>query len=979
MRRELKFNQSLRVRWLLPLLAFLLLPAGMQAEDYGLTVAGTQVTSDNAANVLGDDLTEEGSVPTVTFDYATNTLTLNGAEIDMSNNSTGYAIESSIDNLTVKLKGYNQITIADGSNLPYAFRYNGASDLASLTFVQEADVVVYDTNAFGMLSISGIYQRDNIASGYKVSNIFVEEETTGWQVEEYGSQYSTYNSVYIKYIEYYNLWKDSFRFNSSNLNPDSGGMHYIPATNTLHIENYNYPGTFKSGMQELTMEICGSNISIYNGGFECVADNPGRLVIRADKNSSEVNKIVIDSEDQKGVFTGFSEVSIEEPLRLTTPSEMPATWDANVTSVVITDGMDLMIGNNPVTMSNYNDVLGDGTVSFDVNNNTLMLNNANIGDGGQDPMEIPGIVYSGTADLTINLMGKNTISGMGGCEAIRYDSQENTAPRLLFDKGDNLTCSLQLNAVGTTVISGFSEIQGVNGINASEGNRLKLDSEDKVLYSNENGLYVDAETNLQPVMNASIIATQQRADIVWKAGDNDYSYEIDGSVVTADAGGYYIYTNGKTPWLYNPDKNVVTFSSSDESVATIDEEGTITFVGMGRTTISATVAETDELLETTSSFTLKVYPENAVFEEEFALLFPGETVTITCPQKDAEIWYYTGEQSRDDAVKYTSPIALTEIGETNFMAFTKFTKNDEVFESSTSVSGRFVVFEQPTISVASGTFNDDVEVTIGKLPTRYGTQVCYYFDDELSDDIYTSTDMLEQTKYHVYVEDEVIKIVESKILKVFIMEQDSGRYYKKKAAEAEYTVIPKTQLNISYASNSREWASYYADEKSLETPAGLQAYVVTEVQETGVTTSPISYIPLGEGVLLKRTTTVTEPIMAKALMEDGAAVTGNMLKGTAENKSVNTENGDVYVLYNDGFTRAPSGSIPAHRAYLVLNNESAGARLLIWEEEEATTAVGRVRCDSVATESPLYNLNGQRVSKPTKGLYISKGKKYIVK
>ncbi len=641
----------------------------------------------------------------------------------------------------------------------------------------------------------------------------------------------------------------------------------------------------------------------------------------------------------------------------------------------------IMLLGERITELNVTDVFGDGTVSYDADSNTLTLNSASIGNGGTnpEPVEFPGIDYSGTADLTISLKGNNTIQGLGGCEAIRYNGSENNSPTLIFAKGDTHTCTLQLNAEQSSVIStGFGDVRGINGINAAKDNNLKINTESTVLYSKDNGLYVNADTHLEPVTSANIVSVQVRADIVWKAGEGNYSYEIDDSEVTADAGGYYIYTNGETPWLNNPDNLAVTFSSSDESVATIDSKGTITFVGMGRTTISATVAETDELLETTSSFTLKVYPENAEFEKMFDLLFPGETVTITCKTADAEIWYYTGNQSRDDAVKYTGPIVLTTIGETNIMAFTKSTKNDEVFESSTAVSGRFVVFEQPTISVASGTFNDDVEVTIGKLPTRYGTQVCYYFNDELSDDIYTSTDMLDETKYHVYVEDEVIKIIESKILKVFIMEQDSGKYYKKKAAEEEYTVIPKTELNISYAQNSREWASYYADEKSLETPTGLQAYVVTEVQETGVTTSPISYIPQGEGILLKRTENIQEPIMAKAFMDVEPETASNKLKGTATSKSVKTENGDVYVLYNDGFTRAPSGSIPAHRAYLVLNDESAGARLLIWEDEE-TTGVSSVETESRQNNDTYYNLNGQRVNKPTKGLYICKGKKHIVK
>ena len=51
---------------------------------------------------------------------------------------------------------------------------------------------------------------------------------------------------------------------------------------------------------------------------------------------------------------------------------------------------------------------------------------------------------------------------------------------------------------------------------------------------------------------------------------------------------------------------VVTYTSSDESVATIDENGNITLVGQGTTTITASVAETEIYLADSKSFTLTV-------------------------------------------------------------------------------------------------------------------------------------------------------------------------------------------------------------------------------------------------------------------------------------------------------------------------------------------------------------------------------------
>lgn len=69
------------------------------APHYPLWVRSTQVTPDNKTNVLGDQVD-----PTVSFDYDSRTLTLNGAFIDNSN-----AIESNLDKLIIKLKGNNTV------------------------------------------------------------------------------------------------------------------------------------------------------------------------------------------------------------------------------------------------------------------------------------------------------------------------------------------------------------------------------------------------------------------------------------------------------------------------------------------------------------------------------------------------------------------------------------------------------------------------------------------------------------------------------------------------------------------------------------------------------------------------------------------------------------------------------------------------------------------------------------------------------
>ena len=69
---------------------------------------------------------------------------------------------------------------------------------------------------------------------------------------------------------------------------------------------------------------------------------------------------------------------------------------------------DIFVGSEVVTSENAEDVLGDGTVSFDFETNTLTLNNASIQG---DSFEGLGTgIYAFGTDLTIDLVGDNVVS-----------------------------------------------------------------------------------------------------------------------------------------------------------------------------------------------------------------------------------------------------------------------------------------------------------------------------------------------------------------------------------------------------------------------------------------------------------------------------------------------------------------------------------------------------------------------------------------
>ena len=138
-------------------LVTLLLPLGTWAEDYDITVAGVQVTSDNATSgITGDNITG-----TVTFDAMSNTLTLDGATIE------GSIVSSIVGNLTVHLIGTN--TVNSGSVA--AFLQTNAAVMRSLTFTAAEGAMLLTDNprTDGDASIYSGFSEPSVPEGYVFS------------------------------------------------------------------------------------------------------------------------------------------------------------------------------------------------------------------------------------------------------------------------------------------------------------------------------------------------------------------------------------------------------------------------------------------------------------------------------------------------------------------------------------------------------------------------------------------------------------------------------------------------------------------------------------------------------------------------------------------------------------------------------------------------------------------------------------------
>lgn len=116
------------------------------------------------------------------------------------------------------------------------------------------------------------------------------------------------------------------------------------------------------------------------------------------------------------------------------------------------ESLGLSVGGVTVTKGNASDILGDGTVSYDVSTNTLTLNNLTATYSGN-------YIESSLATLNIDLLGENKIDCT---DAAIYNTYNNAS--LYFKSTDTYYGSLSINSIG---VSGATLYSGFNNTNVA--------------------------------------------------------------------------------------------------------------------------------------------------------------------------------------------------------------------------------------------------------------------------------------------------------------------------------------------------------------------------------------------------------------------------------------------------------------------------------------------------------------------------------
>ena len=171
--------------------------------------------------------------------------------------------------------------------------------------------------------------------------------------------------------------------------------------------------------------------------------------------------------------------------------------------------------------------------------------------------------------------------------------------------------------------------------------------------------------------------------------------------------------------------------------------------------------------------------------------------------------------------------------------------------------------------------------------------------------------------------------------------------------------------------------STYCSENRLDISktTGVTAYIVNNVTETTVELQEVSVIPAETGFILKGTGNALYDLYKTEGVADD--VSGNQLHGTltatlapSNTFALSTKKGVT------GFYPVNTGlMIPAHKAYLTATGSMARSLSIDGE------VTGILNVDSYvnAIPSEYYSIHGIKVVRPTKGIYISNGKKVVIK
>jgi hypothetical protein len=925
--------------------------------NYNLTVAGSPVTSANAGNILkgGDNDGKVSFTPANETDNTPATLTLDGATI---NYSVGNVIISTLDQLVVNLVGNSTIDCGGGK------AFNGSASNLSFTT---------SSTSPGSLTMKSTH------SDFGPNNYSEDISSISYQEGMGAIATSNSNPKEVIIAWNYGLTIGGAAVTSASLGEGGSitgfaNAKFAPATTspvtdaTLTLTGVELTGCIEwNNSKALTIALSGPNSISNTSGAAIIGNGDTNSTLKFVKASEEGTcELVLTGKDGV-VISGFSNdayVSSGSGLYYLPES-------TTITSTLLGGGSGTSA--DPFLIKNLNDLknfakyVNEGilTSEFVQLENTIDCSEID----NFEPIGKSNNPFIGTFDGN-----GETISNL----TIEY----NSGAAGLFSKIGEWDYSAEKSIPGSVLNLTLDHCSISNNNNSSGGIAGQL--------------YSGTIENCSVINNSSIVSTYSHnpsaGGIVGEVNNNSKVYKCQVSNTTISSTTQYSYEPGKVVsggivgWCENIGVEIELCTVSN---AIISSEHTNSDTTPGNNSSSYTIVAggifgytNENLSEFTCTFKNNNIKESTISSS--SILSERTYAGAIIGKKDSKDELYSLEENYYESSVTTK---TKSVGATDFTTKSGNTQrgigdSDDIIENSGAMLagtksitiGCFVHESNEASSYYYSSFDEENEIsTVLDLPEN-NTVICLSLSDlveaEGSTAKFTITNASTNKEIDATIED---------------VKEDNVYSYTKISftmPDADVTIamdifaIPVSLSELGFVDENQTSSTYFSTEKNWNVPEGIVAYVITGISGSNVITSRVSSIPKGVPVFLEKGSSTEEP-------KDNS---NNILYGTVEATDVTSiSGGTVYVLYNNMFVKSTSGTIPAHRCYLLIGNSVATTRGFGIDHGDGTSGIREVKSGEVKGEKlasgEWFDLQGRRLNaKPNKsGLYILNGRKVVIK
>ena len=732
--------------------------------------------------------------------------------------------------------------------------------------------------------------------------------------------------------------------------PTANTLTYTGSAQALVTAGAASGGTMQYSLDNQTFAETvptGTNVGSYTVYYKVVGDanhenaEGGQVVVAIAKADATVTFASKTASGKMGeAFTAPKVTTSPADLTLayTSSNTKVATVDASTGAVTLVSAGETTITASFAGNDNYNAANDSYTLTVakaDAVNSDLSFASATAtatyGDATvtsptlNNPHQLPLTWSSSNKDVaTVNASGVVTIVGAGETVISAAFAGNDTYG------ANTISYTLSVNKADATVTFASKTASGKMG-EAFTAPKVTTSPADLTLAytsSNTKVATVDASTGAVTLVSAgeTTITASFAGNDNYNAANDSYTLTVakadavssDLSFASGTATATYGDATVTSPTLNNPHQLPLTWSSSNEGVATVNTSGVVTIVGAGETVISAAFAGNDTYGANTISYTLTVNK----FQPK--ITFASTSVTVKL-----------GED-------FTPPKVTTDPKELEFV----YTSSDENVAKVDASSGEVVIVGSGTTRITA-TFN----------ATRNYHYASSYYDLTVEDNDYLLDPIEEDKDYKMEA-------------KYFI--NDDG-------TEVDLSnVIINDILFTLKNQNSPEGDGFDPDLDCIVLNTVVAASAVNSLVEKGLLPGTDEYA------------------------EEFTGLTFLMPAGEGEIIVTSQELNGVYLMVKVGKEKPVAISMPEMGDYSIPYKSNAKTYVYLWNggtnangtrgKKSMTDArVRRVSYKSAASDiqqvigelsddERWYNLNGLRITRPTKkGVYIHGNRKVVIK